>query len=167
MSGFAGRVGTAPNAAGRQIALPNQTIYINNINDKLSKELLRRFVYAASGARRGRTRHHHAQARDARCSARVSVITSHCTHALRLPGFHLVKCVARGAIAARSVVPPGHRLTDTAAACMVQRAVRPVLAVRRCTGCGRHEDAKNARAGLCGLSAPDLGVGSAAEAAGL
>ena len=44
MSGFAGRVGTAPNAAGRQIALPNQTIYINNINDKLSKELLRRFV---------------------------------------------------------------------------------------------------------------------------
>ena len=79
MSGFAGRVGTAPNAAGRQIALPNQTIYINNINDKLSKELLRRFVYAASGARRGRTRHHHAQARDARCSTRVSVITSPCT----------------------------------------------------------------------------------------
>lgn len=26
------------------IALPNQTVYINNLNDKLSKELLRRFL---------------------------------------------------------------------------------------------------------------------------
>ena len=32
----------AARPAGRQIALPNQTIYINNINDKLSKDLLRR-----------------------------------------------------------------------------------------------------------------------------
>jgi hypothetical protein len=33
----------AARPAGRQIALPNQTIYINNINDKLSKDLLRRY----------------------------------------------------------------------------------------------------------------------------
>ncbi len=30
-------------AGGRQIALPNQTIYINNLNEKLPEQQLRRF----------------------------------------------------------------------------------------------------------------------------
>ncbi len=43
INGAAGAmVGGFPRPFG--ISLPNQTVYINNLNDKISKELLRRYV---------------------------------------------------------------------------------------------------------------------------
>ena len=33
----------------RGISLPNQTIYINNLNDKLSKDVVRRYVQSQLG----------------------------------------------------------------------------------------------------------------------
>ena len=41
---MSGRYGGPPAAGGRQIAMPNQTVYINNINDKLPKQQLRRLA---------------------------------------------------------------------------------------------------------------------------
>ena len=133
-------------AGGRQIALPNQTIYINNLNDKLPKQQLRRC----------RTR--------ARC--RLARTRAACEHSACR--YACVILLPRRIAVARSRAVPAvapsrprrgpHSLRASVFSPCVQRTVRALLAVWRHPGRSGIKDAQDARTGICSFPASHFGV---------